>query len=137
MLAVVVTIPWTKQRGALPFVCILATTSEVSERLGTRHTTVGMWAHQMISPVRRWLPGRPITRMGETASTIPERRLHATAQQVVLMTTGRLDAVLHEPPYERPEHTSGRTRVFDHRHPSLEPVVQNPETAWQKLTLDW
>jgi hypothetical protein len=52
VMAVVVTLPWTKQRWALPFLCVLATTPEVSERLGKRHKTVGMWAHQMISEGR-------------------------------------------------------------------------------------
>src|SRR5260221_5072630 len=55
VMAVVVTVPWTKQRWALPFLCVLATTPEVSEQLGKRHKTVGMWAHQMVSLVRRWL----------------------------------------------------------------------------------
>ena len=44
VMAVVVTLPWTKQRWALPFLCVLATTPEVSERLGKRHKTVGMCA---------------------------------------------------------------------------------------------
>ncbi|HEY6412000.1 MAG TPA: hypothetical protein VIY29_31460 [Ktedonobacteraceae bacterium] len=54
VMAVVVTLPWTKQRWALPFLCVLATTPEVSATLGKRHKTVGMWAHQMVSLVRRW-----------------------------------------------------------------------------------
>ena len=45
VMAVVVTLPWTKQKWALPFLCVLATTPEVSERLGKRHKTVAMWAH--------------------------------------------------------------------------------------------
>src|SRR6266568_8624711 len=64
VMAVVVTLPWTQQRWALPFLCVLATTPEVSEKLGKRHKTVGMWAHQMISLVRRWLPDRSIKRNG-------------------------------------------------------------------------
>ena len=55
------------RRWALPFLCVLATTPEVSERLGKRHKTIGMWAHQMISLVRRWLPDRSIKLMGDTA----------------------------------------------------------------------
>jgi hypothetical protein len=94
VMAVVVTLPWTKQRRALPFLCVLATTPEVSERLGKRHKTVGMWAHQMVSLVRRWLPDRSIKLMGDTAYSVLELGLHANAQQVTLVTTGRLDAVL-------------------------------------------
>lgn len=137
VMAVVVTPPWTKQRWALPFLCVLATTPEVSEQLGKRHKTIGMWAHQMVSLVRRWLPNRSIKLMGDTAYTILELGLHAKSQQVTLVTTGRLDAVLHESPPERTQHTIGRPRVVGKRLPAPEKVLQDPETAWQKLTLNW
>jgi hypothetical protein len=137
VMAVVVTLPWTKQRWALPFLCVLATTPEISERLGKRHKTVGMWAHQMISLVRRWLPDRSIKLMGDTAYNVLDLGLHAQQQQVTLITPGRLDAMLHEPPPERTQHTMGRPRVVGQRLPALETVLQNPETRWQKLTLDW
>ena len=74
--------------------------------------------------------------MGDTAYSVLELGLHANAQQVTLITTGRLDAVLHEPPPERTRHTIGRPRVVGKRLPALEQVLQNPETVWQKLTLD-
>ena len=137
VMAVVVTLPWTKQKWALPFLCVLATTPEVSERLGKRHKTVGMWAHQMISLVHRWLPDRSIKLMGDTAYSVLELGLHAKAQQVTLVTTGRLDAVLHEPPPQRTQHTIGRPRVVGKRLPALEQVLQDSQTVWQKLTLDW
>jgi DDE superfamily endonuclease len=137
VMAVVVTLPWTKQRWALPFLCVLATTPEVSEQLGKRHKTIGMWAHQMISLVRRWLPDREIKLMGDTAYTILELGLHAKSQQVTLVTTGRLDAVLHESPPKRTQHTIGRPRVVGKRLPAPEKVFQDPETAWQKLILNW
>ena len=137
VMAVVVTVPWTKQRWALPFLCVLATTPEGSLRLSKRHKTIGMWAHQMISLVRRWLPDRRIRLMGDTAYSVLELGLHATAQQVTLIATGRLDAVLHEPPPERTQHTIGRPRVVGKRLPAVEQVLQNPATVWQKLTLDW
>lgn len=137
VMAVVVTLPWTKQKWALPFLCVLATTPEVSERLGKRHKTIAMWARQMLSLVRRWLPDREIKLMGDTAYTVLELGLHAQAQQVTLITTGRLDAVLHEPPPERTRHTIGRPRVVGARKPSLEQILQDPATVWHKLTLDW
>ncbi len=123
--------------GVAFLVCARDDSPPVSERLGKRHKTVGMWAHQMLSLVRRWLPDRSIKLMGDTAYTILELGLHATHQQVTLITTGRLDAVLHEPPPERTQHTMGRPRVVGQRLPSLEQVLQDSETVWQKLTLDW
>jgi hypothetical protein len=137
VMAVVVSLPWTKQRWALPFLCVLATTPEVSERLGKRHKTIAMWAHQMISLVRRWLPDRSIKLMGDTAYSVLELGLHANTQHVTLITTGHLDAVLHEPPQERSRHTIGRPRVVGTRLPALEDVLQDPETVWQTCTLDW
>jgi hypothetical protein len=50
VMAVVVSLPWTKQRWALPFLCVLTTTPEVSEHLGKRHKTVGMWAQKTRQP---------------------------------------------------------------------------------------
>jgi len=96
-----------------------------------------MWAHQMVSVVRRWLPDYSIKLMGDTAYTVLELGLHAQAQQVTLITTGRLDAVLHEPPPERTQHTIGRPRVVGKRLSNLETVLQEPHTQWQELTLDW
>ncbi len=123
--------------GVAVLVCPRHDSQRVSERLGKRHKTIGMWAHQMISLVRRWLPDRSIKLMGDTAYSVLELGLHANAQQVTLVTTGRVDAVLHEPPPERTRHTIGRPRVVGLRLPALEQVLQDPETVWQKLTLDW
>lgn len=75
--------------------------------------------------------------MGDTASTIVEPGLHAKTQHVPLVTTGRVDAVLHEPPPERTRHTMGRPRVVGTRLPALETVFQAPHTLWQKRPLDW
>jgi hypothetical protein len=52
----------------------------VSERLGKRHKTVGMWAHQMVSLVRRWRAFREISLMGDTAYSVLELGLHANAK---------------------------------------------------------
>jgi hypothetical protein len=90
----------------------------------------------MVSLVRRWLPDRSIKLMGDSASSVLELGLHANAQQVTLVTTGRLDAVLQEPPPQRTRHTIGRPRVEGLRLPALEKVLQEPQTLWQKLTLD-
>jgi hypothetical protein len=40
-------------------------------------------------------------------------------------------------PPERTRHTIGRPRVVGKRLPAPEKVLQDPETAWQKLSLDW
>jgi hypothetical protein len=52
-MAVVVTVPWTRtEMGVTVLVCAGYDSLRVSERLGKRHKTIGMWAHQMISEGR-------------------------------------------------------------------------------------
>ena len=63
--AAVVTLPWTRAALGLPlFVCAGNHSQRVSTRLGRRHKTLGMWAHQLLSLVRRWLafPGHQAAR---------------------------------------------------------------------------
>jgi len=137
VMAVVVTLPWTQQRWALPFLCVLATTPEVSEKLGKRHKTVGMRAHQMVSLLRRWLPNVPIKLMGDTAYSILELGLHCTRHHVTLIAPFRLDSVIHQPVEARTKHTIGRPRVVGKRLSSLETVLHDPKAVWQRITVDW
>lgn len=125
-MAVVVRAPWTKQRWALPFLCVLATTPEVSAKLGIRHKTLGMRAHHVVSLVRRWLPGVPIKLLGDRAYRILELGLHCTRQQVTLIAPFRLDSMIHQPTPVRDPHTVGRPRVVGERLPSLEQVLSDP-----------
>jgi hypothetical protein len=137
VLAMVVRVPWTKQRWALPFLCVLATTPEISMQLGIRHKTLGMRAHQVVSLLRRWLPGVPIKLLGDGAYSILELGLQCARQQITLIAPFRLDSVLHQPAPARSPHTVGRPRVVGPRLPSLEHVLSDPQTVWQRLTLDW
>src|SRR5437588_10779065 len=125
VMAVVVTLPWTTQQWALPFFCVLATTPEVSQRPGKRHKTVGMWAHQMESVVRRWRPDSPIKLIGDTAYSILELGLHCVSHQVTLIAPFRLDSVIHQPPEARTKQPNGRPRVVGKRLPSLEHVLHD------------
>ena len=137
VLAVVVQVPWTHQRWALPFLAVLATTPEVSQQLGLRHKTLGMRAHQLVSLLRRWLPGVPIKLMGDLAYSILELGLHCAKHQITLIAPFRLDSVIHLPPPQRSKDTRGRPPAKGKRLPSVEHLLHDPTTVWQHLTLDW
>jgi hypothetical protein len=51
-MALVVTLPWTKVRWALPFLSDLATTPKVSKELKRRHKTLARLAQQLVMVVR-------------------------------------------------------------------------------------
>src|SRR6266487_4965527 len=46
-MALVVSLPWTNRRWALPFLSVLATTPKVSQALGKRHKTTARIAQQL------------------------------------------------------------------------------------------
>jgi hypothetical protein len=115
----------------------LATTPEVSARLGIRHKTLGQRARQVVSLLRRWQPAASIKLLGDQAYSILELGLHCTHEHITLIAPFRLDSVLHHPAPARDPHTIGRPRVVGARLPSLEHLLQDPQTVWQRLTLDW
>lgn len=133
----VVTVPWTRHQWALPFLCVLATTPEVSAQLGIRHKTLGLRTRQVVSLLRRWLPGVPIKLMGDMAYSIVALGWHCAAQQITLIVPFRLDSVIHQPAPVRTPHILGRPRVVDPRLPSLEHLLADPQTVWERLILDW
>jgi hypothetical protein len=112
--------------GPCPFCVFWQRPLCVSEKLGKRHKTVGMRAHQMVSLLRRWLPTVPIKLIGDTAYSILELGLHCVAQHVTLIAPFRLDSVIHQPAEARTKHTIGRPRVVGKRLPSLETVLHDP-----------
>lgn len=137
VLAVVVRVPWTQQRWALPFLCVLATTPQVSAKLGIRHKPRGLRVQQVVSLLRRWLPTVPIKLLGDGAYSVLELGVHCARQHITLIAPCRLDAMLHQPAPERRLHTIGRPRVVGARLPSLEQVLHDPHTVWKRLTLEW
>src|SRR5262249_55479272 len=65
----------------------------LSPHLGIRHKTLGLRARQVVSLLRRWLPGVPIKLLGDQAYSILELELHGVRQQITLIAPFRLDSV--------------------------------------------
>src|SRR5713226_7682387 len=130
-MALVVTLPWTKRRWALPFLSVLATTPKVSEGLKRRHKTLARLARQMVMVVRRWLPEVAIKVIGDGAYSVIELGLTCLKLQVSLIAPLRLDARLFAPPPAPRPHQMGRPPVVGKRLPKLTTVVQDPNTEWE------
>jgi DDE superfamily endonuclease len=136
-MALVVTLPWTKLRWALPFFSVLATPPAVSEALGQRHKTIADIAQQMVMVVRRWLPEVSIKVIGDSAYSVIELGLTCLRQRVSLIAPLRLDARLFAPPPPPRPHLMGRPRVVGKRLPNLSTVLNDPQTGWETVTLNW
>ena len=136
-LMLLVTPPWTKKPWAFPFLCVLLTSEEKDASLGRRHKTVPDWTKQLVKLVRRWLPDRPITLIGDGAYSVVELGTTCREQEVTLIAPLRFDACLYIPPLARQPGQMGRPRLVGLRLPQLDHVLQDPRTIWQKAWVKW
>jgi len=136
-MALVVSLPWTKRRWALPFLSVLATTPKVSEARKSRHKTLARRAQQMVMVVRRWLPKVSIKVIGDGAYSVIELGLTCVKLRVSLIAPLRLDARLFAPPPPPAPHQMGRPPLVGKRLPKLSTVLHDPKTAWETLTVTW
>jgi hypothetical protein len=137
VLTLVITPPWTQRAWALPVLGVLASTPEVSRRLGRRHKTVPRRARQMMLAVRRWLPGVEMTLIGDQTYSVHELGEACARRDVRLVAPLRMDAALYEPAPPRQPGTNGRPRVKGARLPPLRQVLKEAHTPWQRVRVRW
>lgn len=130
-------IPWAERTWALPFLTVLAPSERYDEERGKRHKKLTDWARPIIGLLRRWWPERDIVVVSDSSySTIPlVWYCSQRCTPVTLVTRRRRDAGLYESaPPRRPDQT-GRPRRKGARRPTLAPRLEDPTTAWQRLTV--
>lgn len=136
--ALVVKLPWSRHCWSLPFLSILLTTPKVSLKLGKRHKTVAKVTGQVVCWLRRLLPGRRITLVGDGAYSVIALGLRCQKQGVNLIAPLRLDARLFDhPPVIHGKRLRGRPPVVGQRLPMLAQVATLASTTWQRSYLAW
>src|SRR3954462_9388948 len=60
-------VPWAGRVWALPFLTALAPSERCCWECGRRHKTLTDWAWQVALQARRWLPGRELVLIGDSA----------------------------------------------------------------------
>jgi len=127
-----VPIPWAARVWALPFLTALCPSKRFHESCGKRHKTLTDWARQMVKQLSRWLPGRQIVIVADSAFAalgfLAAAKRHAT-----VITRLRLDAALYAPAPARLPGQRGRTRLKGERLPALSQVLADPATVWSAL----
>ena len=97
------------------------------------------WARQMVFQLRRWLPNRELVLVADNSYSALEF-LHACqslAEPVTVVTRLRIDAALYQPALPRKPSQLGRPRRKGARLPTLQSLLDDPETAWSEVTVDW
>lgn len=134
-----VQVPWAGRIMALPFLTLLAPSrrfyadkARAPPGRAARPSLVD-WARQAALQIHRWLPGRRIVMVADTAFAAIEL-LAAVRRYVCVVTRLRLDANLFAPaPPKRPGR--GRPPVKGKRLPKLVELLRDPTTAWQRHTV--
>ena len=129
-----VPIPWAARVWALPFLTALCPSRRYHDSQGRRHKRLTDWARQMVKQVCRWLPGRHIVIVADSAFAALDL-LGALRRHATVITRLRLDAALYAPAPERLPGQRGRTRLKGERLLALSRMLADPATAWTHLTL--
>lgn len=128
-------VPWAQRVWGLPFLTVLAPSERFCDSHGQRHKTLTDWTRQVSLQVRRWLPKRMIVLVGDSAFAVLDLLAALTRQGMICVTRLRLDAALYEPAPPRQPGTKGRSRKKGARLPTLTQRLDDPNTAWQSITL--
>lgn len=133
------TMPWTQRIWALPFLTVLAPGAKTNHANGQRHKTSIDWIGQMITAVRRWLPGRKVVLVVDGALVAVKLGLRCAgfANPVTFVSRLRLDAALYAPPEPQPPSKRGRKPKKGRRLPALKEVLADAQTVWARHAVDW
>ena len=88
-----------------------------------------------MSQARRWLPGRDLVVVGDSAFAALEFLAAADRHRVTCVTRLRLDAALYDPAPPRRPGTNGRPRTKGRRLATLSEILTDPATPWQRVTV--
>lgn len=133
-LMLLVPIPWAERVWALPFLTALAPSARYFEERKLRHKVLTGWARQLVLQVRRWLPNRILVLVADGGFAALDLLKRLSIRSVICVTRMRLDARLFSPAPPRKKGAKGRPRLVGTRLPSLQQVLADPRTVWQRLT---
>jgi hypothetical protein len=138
-LAILVPVPWSTRRWALPFMTVPALGPQTSAKLKKRHRTLVAWSMLMLEKVRRWQPEREVVLVGDGsyAAVVLVQRCQRLKRPVKLISRLRLDATLHGFPGPQPKGKPGPKPKKGARQPSLAARLVDAKTRWRTMQMAW
>lgn len=131
-------ISWAERVWALPFLTVLAPSERYHEQIGRSHKKITDWARQMIYQLRRWLPHRSLVVVADYSYAVLEllAACQSMTHPVTMITRLRLDAALYQPAPPRSGQV-GRPRKKGQRLPTLQTILDDSQTRWSSVCLNW
>src|SRR3954464_4750477 len=133
-------LPWEGRVWALPFLTALAPSERYWQKQGRKPKLLTDWARQLVLQVQHWFPRRTIVVVADGAfASVPLLSQWTVRRRpIICVTRLRLDARLFRPAPPRKPGATGRPRLIGTRLPSLQQVLANRHTQWQRLSVnDW
>ncbi len=128
-------IPWAGRVWGLPFLTVLAPSRRYCHERGLRYKALTDWTRQAALQARRWLPGREVVLVGDSAFATLDLLAALSGHGLIGVTRLRLDAALYEPAPPRQPGRKGRPRKKGARLPSLAQRLNDATTVWQPVTV--
>jgi hypothetical protein len=128
-----VNVSWANRILALPFLTVLAPSKRFYDNKPRSPKTLVDCARQAVLQICRWLPGRSIVVVADSAFAALEF-LAAVRKYACVVTRLRLDASLFDFP---PQKYKGRGRppIKGKRLPKLSSLLKNRKVSWQRLRI--
>jgi hypothetical protein len=138
-LMLLVKVPWSSRAWALPFLTVLAPSKETNTANGKRHKSSIDWVRQMTGQVRRWLPGREIVLVvdGGLVAHQSASRCAGYREPIAYISRLQMNARLFDPPMPKTTGKRGRQPIVGPRQSKPQDWLDDPDTPWQQVTLDW
>jgi hypothetical protein len=137
VIQLLIDVPWSSRRWALPFFAVLAPSKRYYESRGRQPMTMIERAGQMVIQLQRWLPDRQIVLLGDRSYSTRPFIARCQAKAVTLIAPLRMDAALYEPAPPRKPGTLGRPRKKGERLPSPKAHLDDPTTIWRRVRVKW
>ena len=137
-----VSVPWSRRRWALPFLTIPTCTPAISAKLEKPHRTAPERTEGLVRLIRRWQPDRAIQVVGDSSFAVLRLAHVCGAARVRLISRLVLNAQLYDPPPVRPASTPGVKPQKGPRQPKLCDRLDVTtdaagHTAWQRQVVAW
>ena len=133
VLAVLVRVPFSRRRWALPVLLRLYRNVKDNQRTGEPHTKKTELARQMLDVFLTWTTDRRVELAADSAycnATVTR----GLCQRVVLFGTMRPDADLTAAPTKEEQKRTGRRRVRGAPMPKPETLARDQNVPWQRTT---
>jgi len=127
-------IPFAGRVWALPFLTVLCPSERFDQERGIRHRKLTDRARQAILTIKRWLPNFDLVFVGDSSFAVLEL-LTAVKDQVTMVSRIRLDAAMYKCAAAKKPGQMGRPRKKGIRLPTLQTVIDNPQTKWKRVII--